>query len=432
MTEVEIMKSHKHIYLTIAIILSLLLTACSNDKNVVIDAQPLQQAQEDLTELGQTLNVVTISTPEEQEQEQYQIQTRLLGFHLLNETTGLAWGLTRNSFRIYTTEDHGGNWVNISPAANVQFASSPKYGKDMFFLDKNHGWVVRNVKGTQETVVLRTSNGGLHWKISSLPKSDDIKGISFTSTKRGWILASSDSSMGKEEKYLYRTDDGGANWTKIMQNTGSRNASKDTPFAISYQGYVMDMSFVDSLHGFVTLQDEGLATLYTTKDAGNSWVSAPNLIDRRKMAGCRSLTLGNPQFTLESSNHVFIPLACTDGDRTKLNGYFTSDKGVTWKFTPFDLDWSTGPNQMLNPIFINQQEGWYLQGSTFYHTINQGKNWNSLPVSRNLQEYIETYPSVVKMEFISSKTGWILLENKKTKRSLLLQTLNGGTSWKVL
>ncbi|WP_068652876.1 VPS10 domain-containing protein [Paenibacillus antarcticus] len=429
------MKSHKHICLTIAIILGLLLTACSKTNNVSLDAQPLQQAQEDPGELGQTLNVVTVSTPSEdqkQEQEQYQIQTRLVDFHLLNETTGLAWGLTRNSIRIYSTEDRGGSWVNMSPAENVQFTSNPEYGTNVFFIDKNNGWIVRNGQGTQETVVLRTNNGGLHWKISSLPKSDDIKGISFSSVKRGWILTTSDSSMGQEEKYLYRTDDGGANWTKVMQNTGSRNASKDTPFAISNQGYVMDMSFVDSLNGFVTLQDEGTGTLYTTKDAGNSWVTVPNLIDRKKMAVCRTVTLGNSEFSGESTNQGFIPLACTDGDRTKLNGYFTSDKGVTWKFTPFDLNWSTGLNQMLSPIFLNRNEGWYLQESTIYHTINQGNNWDALPVSSTLQEYIETYPSVVKMEFISSKLGWILLENTENKRSLLLQTLDGGVSWKVL
>ena len=425
------MKSRRQKYFNIIILLGLLLTACSANNGEVLESQPLQQEQEDPSELGQTLNVVTASTPSE-EKEQYQIQTRLVDFHLLNETTGLAWGLTRNSIRIYSTEDSGGSWVNISPAANVQFTANPKYGTDVFFLDKNNGWIVRNGQGTHETVVLRTTNGGLHWKISSLPKSDDIKGISFTSSSRGWILASSASSMGKEEKYLYRTDDGGANWTKIMQNTGAPNGSKDTPFAISNQGYLMDMSFVDSLHGFVTLQDFGFSTLYTTKDAGNSWATVPKFIDRDKMAVCSSLTLGNPVFTGDSSNSGFIPLACTVGSNTKFNGYFTSDKGVTWKLTSFDLNWSKGLNQMLSPVFLNNNEGWYLQESIVFHTLNQGKTWDALPISNTLQEYTHTYPSVVKMEFISSKLGWILLENTENKRSLLLQTLDGGMRWKVL
>ncbi|OAB42441.1 hypothetical protein PGLA_12275 [Paenibacillus glacialis] len=427
------MKSRRHKYISIIILLGLLLTACSNNNSGVLESQPPEQEQEDLSELGQTLNVVPVSTPSEaQEQEQYQIQTRLVDFHLLNETTGLAWGLTRNSIRLYSTVDRGGTWVNISPAANVQFTANPKYGTDVFFIDKNNGWIVRNGKGTQETVVLRTTNGGLHWKISSLPKSDDIKGISFTTITRGWILTSSASSMGKEEKYLYRTDDGGANWKKIMQSTEAPYDSKDTPFAIPNKGYIMDMSFVDSLHGFVTLQDKGFSALYTTKDAGKSWALVPNFIDRDKMDSCSSLSLGNPEFTGDASNNGFIPLACTVGERTKFNGYFTSDKGVTWKLSPFDVKWAKGLNQMLSPVFLNNNEGWYLQESIIYHTINQGKTWESLPISSTLQKYIEMYPSIVKMEFISSKSGWILLENVENKRSLLLQTLNGGVSWKVL
>lgn len=428
------MKLQRHNYAQIVILLGLLLTACSNN-NAVIDTQPAQE-QEDTSELGQTLNVVTpdVSNVETvtKEQEQYQIQTRLVDFYLINDTTGLAWGLTRNSLRLYLTEDRGETWINISPAANVQFTRNPNYGTDVFFLDKNNGWVVRNGEGKNETVVLRTTNSGKQWKISSLPKSDTIKGISFISMARGWILTSSATSSGKEEKYLYRTDDGGGSWKKIMQNTGSPNASKDTEKSISYDGYLEGMSFIDPLHGFVTLQELGSSSLYTTDDGGSSWLSVPNFVDTTKMSTCSTLELGNPQFKEKSGDNGFIPLACTVGDKTKFNGYFTSDQGVTWQLKSFNLNWSQGLNQMLPPVFLNQNEGWYLHDSIIYHTLNQGKTWEALATSRILQDYIKMYPGVVKFQFISSKSGWILLENTDNKRSLLLQTLDGGITWKVL
>lgn len=429
------MKLQRHKYAQIVIILGLLLTACSNN-NTVIDTQPVQE-QEDTSEQGQTLNIVTpdVTNVESDVKEQYQIQTRLVDFHLINDTTGLAWGLTRNSLRLYLTEDRGETWINISPATNVQFTSNPRYGTDVFFIDENNGWIVRNGEAKNETVVLRTTNAGKQWKISSLPKADSIKGISFVSMSRGWIITSSATSMGKEEKYLFRTDDGGGTWKKIMQNTGSPNASKsskDTPESISNQGYLTGMSFIDTLHGFVTLQELGSSSLYTTDDGGSSWLSVPDFVDSTKMSTCSTLELGNPQFKGKSGDHGFIPLACTVGDKAKFNGYFTSDQGATWQLKSFNLNWSQGLNQMLPPVFLNQNDGWYLQDSVVYHTLNQGKTWEALAVSRTLQDYIKMYPGVIKLEFISSKSGWILLENTDHKRSLLLQTLDGGITWKVL
>lgn len=430
--EAGMMKSRRYIFPIIVIILGLIFTACTQD-NAELESQPPQE-QEDLSEQGQTLNVVVPETKNEatDEKGKYQIQTRLVDFNLLNENAGLAWGVTKKTLRLYRTEDNGVTWSNISPAANIKFDSNPKYGIDIFFLEKNNGWLIRNGQGVNETVVLRTTDGGNQWKISSLPKSDHIKGISFISPTRGWIMTSSATSMGKEEKYLYRTDDGGANWTKIMQNTGTLTSANDTMGSISNTGYLNNMTFIDALHGFVTLQDKEVSELYTTADGGNTWNTTPNFIDLNKMSTCSTLSLGEPQFVKQSKNDGFIPLSCTTDTETKFNGYFTIDKGQSWVLAPFHLNWTKGLNQALSPVFVSNTEGWYLQESILYHTIDQGKNWKALPISLVLQDYMDKYPIVVKLDFISSEVGWILLENRDEKRSLLLQTMNGGISWKVL
>jgi photosystem II stability/assembly factor-like uncharacterized protein len=429
--EVGTMRS-RHIFLTLVFIVGLLLAACSNDSQE-LETQPKQEIVDSI-EQGQTLNIVTPpktdNTPEKKEQ--YQIQTRLVDFHLLNETTGLAWGVTRKSLRLYLTEDLGKTWINISPAANVQFTSDPEYGTDVFFLDKNNGWIIRNGLGLNETVVLRTTNGGQQWKISSLPKSTKIKGMSFSSLERGWIITSTSTSLGQEEKYLYRTDDGGANWNKIMQNTGVIISPTDTMGSISYAGSLLNMTFVDFLHGFVTLQENRVSELYTTADGGNTWNKITNFIDIDKMGACSTLTLGNPQFVGQSSSFGFLPLSCSTSSGTKLNGYFTTNKGQSWELSPFNLKWSQGVNQNLSPVFVSHTEGWYLQESLLYHTNDQGTTWKALPKSELLQDYMVTYPIVVRIDFVSSDVGWILLENSYDKRSLLLQTKNGGVSWEVL
>jgi photosystem II stability/assembly factor-like uncharacterized protein len=76
--------------------------------------------------------------------------------------------------------------------------------------------------------------------------------------------------------------------------------------------------------------------------------------------------------------------------------------------------------------------GWAIIGDTLYHTVNQGQTWLPLKESSVLQSKLEEYPETIKMQFISTEVGWLLLEKKELRRSLLLQTTNGGISWRVM
>ena len=73
-----------------------------------------------------------------------------------------------------------------------------------------------------------------------------------------------------------------------------------------------------------------------------------------------------------------------------------------------------------------------MQKGITYHTKDAGKTWSALPASSVLEKILEDYPEIVKMQMVTSKLGWILVENTDAKRSLLLQTVDGGGHWKVL
>lgn len=70
---------------------------------------------------------------------EFQIQTRLLDFHLIDERTGYAWGVTNQSLRMYRTLDGGQTWQNVSPPSAGNFKFSPGYGQAISFLDKQRG-----------------------------------------------------------------------------------------------------------------------------------------------------------------------------------------------------------------------------------------------------------------------------------------------------
>lgn len=217
-----------------ALVMALLLTACTSESPPA--AAPVQ---DEPAEEGQTITVINpqssenqgnpAAAPAENKNNRYQIQTRLTDFQLLSATTGLAWGCTRNELRLYITEDNGKTWTNISPAASVPFPTTPEYGKDIFFLDPDHGFIVRNSAGSGDTIVLRTTDGGATWKVTSFPGNGEVKAMVFADSANGWIL-SEGNSRENGQRSLYATDDGAQSFEALLGGTDPLSLlSSDNP-----------------------------------------------------------------------------------------------------------------------------------------------------------------------------------------------------------
>ncbi|AZK49084.1 hypothetical protein EIM92_15740 [Paenibacillus lentus] len=417
--------------LTGALLIScLLLTSCTSNQNEAISA-----FQDEEVEEGQT---ITIENPEvlmeqtsanKEEGKQYQIQTRLTDFHLLTESAGIAWGSTRSELRLYLTQNSGKTWTSISPAASVQFPYHPKYNRDIFFVDASHGWIVRNSVGSSDAIVLRTRDGGATWKIASLPGSDKVVAIYFTDVSHGWILASK-VHPEKEEKTLYQTEDGGVTWSKIMTSPSDADAEQD--HVLPNSGGEISMIFQDRMTGYVSMISSGIPKLYTTNNGGISWSEVEDFFSTSKYKSCKQFIAGEMQFFSNEPLNGWIPVGCVKEGSTKFNGYYTADNGATWSLAPFSSFWQTGLNEALSPTFVSSEEGWLLHNSKVYHTLDQGQSWNELPKSKVLVEILADYPEIVKLRFSSNQVGWLLVAQSNQKRSLLLQTLDGGITWRVL
>lgn len=409
----------------------LLLSACSSAP----PPEPSQPPQP--TEAPEEGQMITVITPDAKNVDienapKYQIQTRLTDFRLLNSAAGLAWGVTKNELRMYMTQDNGKTWTNISPASNVQFLSNPVYGKEIFFTDPSNGWIIRSSFGMTETVVLRTTDGGHSWKISAFPDSNTLTSFYFSSPLDGWLMTSWDASSTKENKALYATRDGGATWNLVMQNEQyNPNLPSNT---IPLAGVTTGMIFRDEARGFVTLQTGALPKIFMTKDGGSSWLPGSEFLVNDNLAGCDRVITGVPEFFGEDRNGGWMPVGCQlekEGSVT-YNGYFTANGGENWKFVNFNRSGMSGMNRHVTPDFLNSQEGWSLEGNLLFKTENQGQTWEELPASSVLQSKLLEYPEVVKLQFISSEVGWLLIEKEVDRRSILLQTTNGGVSWRVM
>lgn len=424
---------YKILRMAIASLMTLLLLSACSSAPAPEPSQPPQPTE--APEEGQTITLITPGDAENVTNEsapKYQIQTRLTDFRLLNETVGLAWGVTKNELRLYMTRDNGGTWANISPSANVQFLSNPVYGKEIFFTDPSNGWIIRSAFGMTETVVLRTTDGGQSWKVSSFSDSNTISSIYFSSPQSGWLMTSWDTNATKESKALYATKDGGATWNIVMQNEQYNPILPNN--AIPMAGVVTGMIFKDINRGFVTLQTGALPKIYMTQDGGTTWNPGPEILVNEEWRNCDKVITGEPEFFGGNNTSGWLPVACQIDKQSSVtyNGYFTANGGDNWKFVDFALSSQTGINRYLPPAFLNAAVGWTLNGNLMYKTVNQGQTWTALPASSVLQSKLLEYPEIVKLQFISSDVGWLLIQKEEDRRSILLQTTNGGVSWRVM
>lgn len=421
-----------------ALAISLLLTACTSEPPPA--AAPVQ---DDPPEEGQTITIINpeasnnqgipTSAPAEDGKNKYQIQTRLTDFQLLSATTGLAWGCTRNELRLYITQDNGKTWTNISPAASVQFPTTPQYGKDIFFIDPYHGWIVRNSGGSGDTIVLRTSDGGTTWKVTSFPGTDQVTAMYFVGGTNGWILSGGRDSAESTARALYTTENGGASFAPLVggSDAGNMLSSSDNP-ALPKLGTDVSMAFTSEQNGFISEIKEGIPALDVTQDGGLTWAENEQFFNVDKYKTCTRFTIGNVSFFSGDKDSGWIPIGCSRGNSTKFNGYFTEDGGATWTMVPFNLSWQSGMNEEFAPTFLTVEEGWTILDSTVYYTADQGNLWEPLPESEKLKEIMTDYPELVKLQFFSSQVGWLLVAKEDQLRSLLLQTKDGGRSWQVL
>ncbi|NHN30850.1 WD40/YVTN/BNR-like repeat-containing protein [Paenibacillus agricola] len=369
------------------------------------------------------------------EPSEFQIQTMLTDVHLLGDKLGFAWGVTAKELRLYRTDDGGSKWTAVSPKAEGKpFLASPKEKNTIYFFDRDHIWVYRSAQYEEKPAILRTSDGGKTWSSTELPVTARATGMYFTDPSHGWLLTSSDAAMSKSEKSLYQTKDGGASWKRIMGNTGYLPTENPTPEAIPQLGYARGISFKDASNGFVPIESiEGKLKLYGTTDGGVTWgdIVLPSL--EEKEGTSYSITAA-PEFWGAERMVGWMPVAVRENEAQHYDALHTSDGGKTWSYQPLQTQ-STQAGEAALLTFVNDKEGWSLVEGQMSHTADRGATWQALASDPVLAEAIKAFDYPVKMEFRENGTGWLLLKNgdaSTASQSRLLQSLDGGKSWKML
>ena len=263
------------------------------------------------------------------------------------------------------------SWQNPFPQGNILSTIS--------FVDSANGWT-SGFSG----ILMRTSDGGSHWRVIQTPLSDLILQHSFISPKVGWILYYPSNKV-------YRTTDGGLTWDSVS-----------TPPTIppSYSEDLRCICFIDDSVGMV---GGWYGNILRTIDGGLTWEQTPT-------------TTTNIMIGFQILNHDTV---IANGNSNAV--FSTANSGASWTQIPTYLAYI---GELKRVFFLTPRYGWlagigpdFESGTAvgvLAKTSNTGISWQRI-----------LFPNCLNDVYFSTKLeGWVC----DIKRNIY-HTTDGGDNW---
>jgi photosystem II stability/assembly factor-like uncharacterized protein len=345
----------------------------------------------------------------------------ITNIHMIDADTGWAiGGLGSVGDHVLFTHDGGFFWQDVTPLEELDSNGVQKRATG-FFQDAQTAWVTYAINGgnpvPSQVVVWRTSDSAKSWQasqpldVSGLAEIYVPSDLQFIAGQSGWLLVHVGAGMNHDYVALYRSTDGGASWSRILDpynDGGIQSCSKTS------------MLFTDATHGWLTGDCNGVmagALLFKTTDAGFTWqevnlpepASYPGLFSNESQVACGSY---NPFFFGNDLGHLSVN--CQDYSGTQITYsyyiYTTQDGGGTWTAASY-------PGEAL--YFFSADTGWAL-APKIQQTKDGGATW----------KVISNVTWSAKMDFISAQIGWgVAVAGNEVA---LVKTTNGGNHWSML
>jgi hypothetical protein len=252
---------------------------------------------------------------------------------------------------------------------------------DIFFINKDTGWVSDNVSGLGAGLI-KTTNGGLNWT-QQLNSSFQPSRLFFINKDTGWSVCNSNK--------IYRTTNGGGNWNLLY----------------TFQALVVSLYYSSNDTGWVVGGRNNGRNLLRTVDGGSTWDSV----------NC------SKQFGIAS---IFMKLNTRGWVATGPNIIYATQDGYNWGS-------QFSPSFILNSIqFVDTSKGW-AGGTILIRTDDGGGAINpvkqiSNEVPTNYKLY-QNYPNpfnpntIIKYQIINLSPNVSIGDNKYQRTSKIKITV---------
>lgn len=335
--------------------------------------------------------------------------------HLLSP--GVGW--VASSSQVFWTTDNGQHWKDITPPLHEAVTS-------VFFLDGSTGWVLLSkYEMPQPRFDLAiTMDSGATWSVNRLPLPGQpdypilvTQGyIQFTDDVHGWMNLSVESSSAYHSGLLFRTGDGGKDWT-LLRGPGTTG----------------ELNFIDQRSGWIL--SPGGRELWVTHDGTATWTQ----VVLKPPAGTHPSDLAKYQLPLfwddkhgvEVVRFYALPTAPdADAQGSQLLLFATSDGGRSWK--------SERPLSHLPTA--GKSFATALADSTLLtvHPTGNSLTLRRTPLKNQADSAVETASAgssaVISTSFASEQQGWALAATGNCSIGLLpcthvLSTVDAGATW---
>jgi photosystem II stability/assembly factor-like uncharacterized protein len=331
-----------------------------------------------------------------------------------------GWG--EGSDHVLITADGGQSWRDVTPPEPAPTEGNlAALGS---FADAGTGWVIYHSQNEMvipaSAVVWRTQDGGQTWQ-SSWPL--DIQGLNeifwpsdlvFADAQNGWLLAHVGAGMSHDYVALFRTQDGGQSWARLIDPYG------DSGIQVCQK---TGLVFPSAQNGWLTGDCGGVmagAFLFQTTDGGQTWqpVTLPAPVDAPRLFSDSGplCSTQSPVFSSPQAGKLIVRCMDTTVDPyvTSYYLYTTSDGGASWIQ-------ASSPAGTL--AFEAGDTGWALSRDLF-HTTDGGRTWTK----------VKTVNWDGQFSFVSDTLGWAVAraETDTGTRIALVQTTDGGQTWTII
>ena len=324
---------------------------------------------------------------------------------------------------VLVTGDGGESFRDVSPPIPQPVSPESTLAAHGFFWDAEVGWVIYITTGSENPVPAEplawfTMDGGATWAfggglpLTGLEGYVDVETLTFSDTDHGWFLAHVDAGMSHDYVELFRTEDGGGSWSRIMDPM-----SIDSPQACRKNGMV----FVSPEYGWLTKDCGGVidgVSLDITDDGGATWWNLPIPPPETDPTFFATHVCGafDPVLFAEGSGSLVIHCSWMDDFNVKVDHLYTTDDG--------GLHWETHPYPGGKLLALNPAEGWAL-GKENYQTTDGGKTW----------ELIGKTTWEGQFSFVDDLHGWAVVRATGGDGEALIalvRTIEGGRRWEML
>jgi hypothetical protein len=253
----------------------------------------------------------------------------------------------------------------------------------------------------------------------------------------GWLMVRTGRSDSAEDAAIYRTADGGQDWTVVA----SVDVVTLSSHGLTEAGLKRWLSFRTRQDGYLgALEPDGSASVSVTHDGGVSWRRVPLPEPPGGWGVGDTLTLLPPSIADDGQGSLLLVdttraarQAGTRTPRRTLRGpvlpavvvYRTRDGGETWEDpAPAPLGADPSPS---TPAFVSGSEGWLTSGRSLWVTSDAGQTWEERtppPAGRSLLSLAPVSPEVAvgqAAETTAAGSPWTLVI-----------TEDAGRTWRAL